>query len=126
AIAFLGLPRHRVGRQRPVARRVRRDLSRLDRSSWGQPSGGPCHGGDSGDEGVAAAAARRAEDRCDGRYPLAARIAPPSRRSYLAGPLRLLAVLRGLARHVSNAAAATPTSPVPLRRGAGGPARRYS
>jgi len=37
-----------------------------------------------------------AGSRCDGHRPLAARIAPLSHRSYLAGPLGLLARSRGV------------------------------
>ena len=49
--------------------------------------------------------------------PLAARIARLSPVSNLAGPLSLLAVLRSTDRHVSNAAAGTPTPPVRSGRG---------
>src|SRR6187455_3449789 len=81
---------------------------------------GPRHAAprrESGGVSVPGAAARRAEDRSEGVQPLAAGIGPLSRPSNPAGPLSLLAVLRGVDRHVSNAAAGTLTPPVQLGRG---------
>src|SRR5690349_7848243 len=79
-----------------------RYLLRLYTADKGPPSGGPLH-------------VRRAPlldgagSRCDGHRPLAARIAPLSRRSNLAGPLTLLARSR--------------TRSAPLERGRGAPTR---
>src|SRR6187455_3329169 len=81
---------------------------------------GPRHAAprrESGGVSVPGAAARRAEDRSEGVQPLAAGIGPLSRPSNPAGPPSLLAVLRGVDRHVSNAAPGTLTPPVSSGRG---------